>query len=499
MYRFWAAIMIRALISPLIWESNVGGGRQNGLMTTVVDTLDSLVEEVRRHVSDIASSQAFHGATDDVLRAAVAAAGDALRAVEAIVIAGVAELSERSRTSDRAERLTTRSGCHDLNELVQRLTRAASSTATKWTKAAIAVEPQWDPLTGEERPARLPAVRGAFLDGFLGVDGVLAVAQPLLAMRDRALREHVLAADELIAEIARGRGPDAAPAASADQLRMHAQVWAALLDPDGAEPSDDERARRRSITIGRARNGLHPLRGDLLPETAAQLQRIFDADAGSVRFTRGEPHEEDESASAPVFDDRSPQQRRHDALANALAVAAGSRLLPTIGGAAPTLVVHVREADAVNGSGWAHAEGTDELLPLAVARQIACSGAIQRIVLARDGRITMMGTEERGFNRRQRRAIALRDGGCIIPGCGVPAGWCEIHHVVQHSRGGPTHVDNGVLLCWAHHRFIDSGVWQIRMSHGVPEVRAPRWLDRDRPWRQASTSPTRLLERVART
>lgn len=102
------------------------------------------------------------------------------------------------------------------------------------------------------------------------------------------------------------------------------------------------------------------------------------------------------------------------------------------------------------------------------------------------------------FNRRQRRAIAARDGGCIIPGCAVPAGWCEIHHVVEHAQGGPTHTDNGALLCWYHHRHLESSGWLIRMNRGVPEVMAPTWNDPYRRWRAVTTSKTRMLNAVLR-
>ncbi|MGC5225508.1 HNH endonuclease signature motif containing protein, partial [Micromonospora sp. DT81.3] len=70
------------------------------------------------------------------------------------------------------------------------------------------------------------------------------------------------------------------------------------------------------------------------------------------------------------------------------------------------------------------------------------------------GRIVSIGTLDRVFNHHQRKAITLRDGGCIIPGCHIPAAWCEIHHVTDHALGGPTHTDNGVLLCWHHHRTL---------------------------------------------
>lgn len=104
----------------------------------------------------------------------------------------------------------------------------------------------------------------------------------------------------------------------------------------------------------------------------------------------------------------------------------------------------------------------------------------------------------RVFGHHQRRAIALRDDGCITAECGVSAAWCEIHHVVEHSRGGPTHTANGVLLCWHHHRALDRSGWGIRMRHGVPEVRAPGWFDASLRWRAVSTAPIRQRTRILR-
>jgi hypothetical protein len=123
---------------------------------------------------------------------------------------------------------------------------------------------------------------------------------------------------------------------------------------------------------------------------------------------------------------------------------------------------------------------------------------IQRVLLGGNGRILRLGTEERVFNRHQRRAIALRDGNCIIPACPVPAAWCEIHHVQDHAKDGPTHTDNGVLLCWFHHRLIDHHEWNIRITHGIPEVQAPPWYDPTRTWRPVTTSRTRMLDTIRR-
>ena len=205
----------------------------------------------------------------------------------------------------------------------------------------------------------------------------------------------------------------------------------------------------------------------------------------------------DDEDLVPV-DTRTRAHKQHDALATALSVAASSGLLPTIGGGAPTLVVSVREEDLIARDREGHTNETSAPISPAALRRVGCSGAIQRVAIDGRGQIRSLGTAERVFNRHQRRAIALRDGGCIIPGCGVPAGWCEIHHVTEHALGGPTHTDNGVLLCWYHHRYLDWSGWRIRMNRGVPEVRAPSWFDATLRWRAVTKSKTRLLDTVQR-
>ena len=66
------------------------------------------------------------------------------------------------------------------------------------------------------------------------------------------------------------------------------------------------------------------------------------------------------------------------------------------------------------------------------------------------------------------------------------------------ARGGPTHTDNGVMLCWFHHRTLDSSGWKVRMNRGVPEVRGPYWWDAQVKWRAGHEVADRMRERVAR-
>ena len=51
-----------------------------------------------------------------------------------------------------------------------------------------------------------------------------------------------------------------------------------------------------------------------------------------------------------------------------------------------------------------------------------------------------------------------------------------------------------MLLCWFHHRTIETSGWQIRMLRGVPQIKAPPWLDGGRTWRYATKSRTRIAD-----
>ena len=468
-------------------------------MKALLDHLEGAIEQARAVVVDTLGGGQILAASDDQVVRALSLAAELQRLTDAVLVESVGEVVRRSAGADRDVRLTARRGCHDVSELVQRATRMGPASAARLQRGAKGVA-LGESLSGGPLPALLPAMRSVLLDGEVGIDGLIAVSGPLEAMSQRVPLESLRVADAVLAAEASGAGPDGAPPACADLLRVQAQAWAAALDQDGAEPKEQQALRMRGLTLGVARDGVVPLRGSLLPEVAAQFQRLCDAigsprvgDGGSVTF-----RPEGDGDTGFADDPRTSAQKRHDALATALSVAASSEQLPTIGGAAPTLVISVRAEDLASETGWAHVDGIDEPVSVRAATHAGCAGVIQRVLLGENGRIQRIGTEERVFNRHQRRAIALRDGGCIIPGCGVRAAWCEVHHVTDHAQGGPTHTDNGVLLCWNHHRFIDHGGWRIRMNRGVPEVMAPPWMERSPRWRPVTTSRTRLLDLVGR-
>jgi hypothetical protein len=73
-----------------------------------------------------------------------------------------------------------------------------------------------------------------------------------------------------------------------------------------------------------------------------------------------------------------------------------------------------------------------------------------------------VGRTTRVIQPAQRVALAVRDGGCVFPGCDRPLAWCEAHHLVHWLDGGPTDLDNLVLLCRAHHRAVHEGGWRLQ-------------------------------------
>ena len=94
-----------------------------------------------------------------------------------------------------------------------------------------------------------------------------------------------------------------------------------------------------------------------------------------------------------------------------------------------------------------------------------------------DTRIPLaVGRTHRTATPAQRRALAVRDRGCIIPGCGIPAEACQTHHLKDWAHGGNTDLPHLVLLCWAHHRQVDLHMWTIqpgRPAGPIPNPGAP--------------------------
>ncbi|RLP68465.1 HNH endonuclease, partial [Mycetocola manganoxydans] len=150
---------------------------------------------------------------------------------------------------------------------------------------------------------------------------------------------------------------------------------------------------------------------------------------------------------------------------------------PTVSGASPTVIVRV-DADVLEThTGTGEIVGIPDPIPSSAIKQLLCDSSTIPVYLKPDGGIAAIGTEKRTFNRTQRAGMIARDGPtCALPNCHIPATACEAHHIEEYHNGGPTHVDNGILLCWFHHHMVDTNIFTITMSNGTPTITAPDWL-----------------------
>lgn len=357
-----------------------------------------LLGQVVADLDAVLRSDVIARLADDEKMALLRVAGEVQRRVEAVVVEAVASVDERPAGSGEPA-FCGRYGCRTVNELLQRVLRTDAAGAGRVVRAAKAVRREVGVSSGAWLPARWPALREALVGGTIGVAGLLAAIGPIEQAGSRVGTADRLRADAELAAYARGfaepdaepdAGGDVAPAATPEDLRLLAQVIVQYLDPDGAEPADDIAMRVRGLTLGRAKDGVIPVRGRLLPEVAGQLQRLFDAylnpkvDGPPVPGVMFRPSGEMDAKTPEVADDgagmdddalpsgdpgrmvdtRSRSQKQHDTLAAILGIAARHDDTPRLGGGAPTLVVSVTADDYTSGRGWAHVDGIDPPSPL---------------------------------------------------------------------------------------------------------------------------------------
>jgi hypothetical protein len=106
------------------------------------------------------------------------------------------------------------------------------------------------------------------------------------------------------------------------------------------------------------------------------------------------------------------------------------------------------------------------------ARRLSCDGIIECSVY-QHSRVLGIGRRTRLIPSWLRRQLWFRDGGCRFPGCGHLT-WVHAHHITHWADGGPTDLDNLILLCGYHHRFLHEHSWTISDDpDGKPRFRRP--------------------------
>ena len=183
-------------------------------------------------------------------------------------------------------------------------------------------------ISGEPLPPVLTATAAAQRAGDIGPGHVAVIRSFWHRLPDFVDVETRQKAEAQLARLATGHRPD--------ELSKLADKLTDCLNPDG-DFTDDDRARRRGITIGKQDlDGMSPITGYLTPEARATIDAVFAKlaapgmcnPADLSPCVSGTP-----SQKAIEHDTRSASQRNHDAL-----TAAGRLASP-----AQRIVLHAKD------------------------------------------------------------------------------------------------------------------------------------------------------------
>ncbi len=303
-------------------------------------------------------------------------------------------------------------------------------------------------LDRNDRPAK------ALASGDVSVDHMKALSRVVNDRRDHLFAYH---ADTLV---------DAAETLSISDFTKVARRWAHLADDQLASTDFIDQYSNRRLTIAQTFDGA--VHCDLLldPEGGALFQKAIDVLS---------PPDPVDTPDGP----RTAAQRRADAV-----VEMSRRVLQGAEGTgvSPSNLNTVVDIDSLSGHGIA-AQASDALCDIdwsgPVGRdtmwRIACDCTVSRIVMKGRSEILDMGRKTRLVTGTQRRALEVRDGGCVFPGCDRPHSWCDAHHIEHWARDdGPTDVGNLALVCRRHHVLVHEGGWFLtKVPGGGFSARAP--------------------------
>jgi uncharacterized protein DUF222/HNH endonuclease len=419
------------------------------MSTSSLATAHSLLVQAIDALGDVAES-----GTDDELVSMLTLCEGAARRLDAVTVAAVTALERRGTFAERGYSSTAGA----LGDLL----RWERFEAKRRVTAAGHVHPRIG-LDGTALPPRLPATAAVFAAGQASLRHVEVVARVLGSRSaERLTPEQWAGAEVALAE------------KTADYTPSELQAWGTALvealDQDGAEPDDRPPAQVNELHLTRGVGGGGRIKGRF--DDAA----MFDAIA-AVIDAKAKPLTGD--------DDRSVGERQAEALADVCGYVLDHGDVPDCGGHRPHVNVLIRLEDLENRARAAMLDFGGTVSPQSL-RMLCCDAAAVPIVLNGAGQPLDVGRITRTIPDGLRRAVAARDRGCAHPGCGRPASWCEVHHIVPWEDGGETKLGNLTMLCRVHHRQVHHSEWIVRIRDGLPEFIPPAWIDQSRtPRRRA--------------
>jgi hypothetical protein len=367
----------------------------------------------------------------------------------------------------------TELGANTWPKVLSEALHISSGEAKRRLKQAELLGPR-TALTGETLPPKLPNVAAAQARGEIGAEHVRIVEKFFDELPSRIDYQTRELAEADLARTATGLGPT--------QFRAAADRLALLLNQDGEEPDDAERARRRYLIIDKQDiNGLSRVHGLLDPQARATIDAVFAKLAApgmcnpddEKPCVDGEPSEEAEHR-----DTRSQGQRNHDALTAMGRSVLASGELGQHNGLPATIIVSTTLQDLESAAGVA-VTGGGTLLPMRdVIKQASQAHHYLVIYDKHTGEPLYCGRAKRFATPGQRIVLHALERGCTRPGCTAPGYWCQVHHVEGWANDGQTDITELTLGCGPDNRLVEEGGWTTRKrTDGRTEWIPPPHLD----------------------
>ncbi len=316
-------------------------------------------------------------------------------------------------------------------------------------------------MTGAPLPAVLAATAVAQDRGLINAEHVTVIAKAVAKLPgfvDAATREQF---EVDLVRSAVGVGPK--------ELADSAERALFLLDQDGPEPDDRERARKRGLSRGKqGADAMTPISGELTPEAWSVWEAIFAkyAAPGMCNPDDPQPCTSGTPTQAQIdSDQRSLAQRRHDALVAVGRIALMSGQLGELNGLPVSVIIRTTLQDLESRAGVG-VSGGGTVMPIAEVIRLAGHANHHLAVFDRaTGSALNLFRAKRIASPAQRIMLIARDGGCTKPCCTVGAYGCQVHHAATDwNAGGNTNVDELGLACGPDNRAVGEGAWSTQMN-----------------------------------
>ena len=291
----------------------------------------------------------------------------------------------------------------------------------------------------------MPGVRDALTDGDISLANAKALAQ---ASKKTSAAQ--VSQDTGLLEKAASLSPE--------QFARETGRWVAQRQNDGGEGHYRRQRSRRRLSVWKDNDdGMVHLRGEFDPVVGAKLNKRLLEEAERLRRL---------DLNNPGGEKRSLRQRLADALDTLTATDSGEG-----GRGAPSAdIAIVQHLDRDGDKGFAEVAGGG-VIPQSVLEEHFCNARIVGVVYSSKGVPLWRGPALPRPTKAQMDALIARYGACA--GCGEHYAVCQAHHIRPRSQGGPTDIDNLMLLCWGCHDKVHHRGWRVVPSGDLYTIAPP--------------------------